>query len=110
MTTTAPSVWKFGYGSNISPAFLREKKQLTVLDWRRCILRGFSLSFPEGRGISYVEPAFATLRRDPDGEVHGTACLFPSADALKQSGSSIHLYTEDERCATCSGVGAVLVF
>ena len=83
MTTTAPSVWKFGYGSNISPAFLREKKQLTVLDWRRCILRGFSLSFPEGRGISYVEPAFATLRRDPDGEVHGTACLFPSADALK---------------------------
>ena len=84
------SVWKFGYGSNISPEFLRTKKMLNPLDTRRAVLHGFSLSFPAGRGIDYVEPTFATLKRDPDGEVHGTVTLLSPEDATalnRQEGS-----------------------
>ena len=64
------TVWKFGYGSNIQPEFLRTKKNLTVLDYRRCVLKGFALSFPLGRGIEYVEPSFATLRKEEGAETH----------------------------------------
>ena len=77
------TVWKFGYGSNISPEFVRNKKNLNVLDYRRCILKGFALSFPAGRGIDYIEPCFATLRKEKDAEVHGTCLLLPSEDGLK---------------------------
>ena len=52
---------------NMSQAFLREKKLLNPLDFKRTILCGFSLSFPEGRGMDLVEPCFATLKRDPSG-------------------------------------------
>ena len=55
--STAGAKWKFGYGSNISPDFLRGKKLLTVLDCKRCVLAGFALSFPLGRGIDLVEVA-----------------------------------------------------
>ena len=92
-------VWKFGYGSNISPEFLRTKKMLNPLDSRRAVLHGFSISFPAGRGIDYVEPTFATLKRDPDGEVHGTVTLLSPEDAAalnRQEGSyavEVHSFT-----------------
>ena len=44
-------------------------------------MRGFSLSFPAGRGLDFVEPAFATLKRNPEGEVHGLSCLLCREDA-----------------------------
>eukprot|EP00467_Chlorarachnion_reptans_P023505 CAMPEP_0114508426 /NCGR_PEP_ID=MMETSP0109-20121206/12594_1 /TAXON_ID=29199 /ORGANISM="Chlorarachnion reptans, Strain CCCM449" /LENGTH=335 /DNA_ID=CAMNT_0001687359 /DNA_START=406 /DNA_END=1413 /DNA_ORIENTATION=+ len=69
------AIWKFGYGSNMSQDFLRTKKQLRPLDYKRVVLKGFSLSFPEGKGIDFVEPSFATLKRNPKGEVHGIATL-----------------------------------
>lgn len=75
------AVWKFGYGSNISPEFLRTKKNLNVLDCKRSVLAGFTLSFPRGGGVDLVEPSFATLRRDPEGVVHGTCCLIAAEDA-----------------------------
>ena len=77
------AVWKFGYGSNMSQDFLRTKKALSPLDSRRTVLKGFQLSFPAGRGIDYVEPTFATLKRDPAGEVHGVSTLLSRADADK---------------------------
>jgi hypothetical protein len=101
-------VWKFGYGSNISPDWLKSKKNLTPLDSRRCVLHGFALSFPSGRGIDFVEPTFATLKRDPDGLVHGVSHLLsrPDADTLdRQEGSyavEVHEvvpYGSDERMA-----------
>lgn len=119
-------VWKFGYGSNISPQFLRLKKNLTVLDHKRCVLRGFALSFPQGKGIAYVEPSFASLRREPEGEVHGTCCLFPVEDAQRldaQEGGynveecAVDLYQEDlisssagARAATTNGTLLVQVY
>ena len=77
------SVWKFGYGSNMSSEHLRNKKNLDPLASHRTVLRGYRLSFPEGFGIDFVEPAFATLVRDPDGEVHGVCTLFSAEDAQK---------------------------
>ena len=77
------SVWKFGYGSNMSMDFLRSKKGLNPLECRASILKGFSLSFPEGKGIDFVEPCFATLKRDPNGVVHGASVLFPYEDKIK---------------------------
>jgi len=76
-------VFKFGYGSNISPAFLRNKKDLDPIYYLRGALKGFSLSFPKGKGIDYVEPSFATLRRDPEGMVHGVATLLDEVDKDK---------------------------
>jgi len=73
-------VWKFGYGSNMSLEFVRNKKGLNPLDSRRTVLRGFSLSFPEGHGIDFVEPSFATMKRDPNGTVHGVSILFAASD------------------------------
>ena len=78
---SAQPVWKFGYGSNIDPDWLRSKKNLTPLDSRRCVLHGFALSFPSGRGIDFVEPTFATLKRDPEGLVHGVSHLLSRQDA-----------------------------
>lgn len=75
------AVWKFGYGSNMSQDYLRTKKLLNPLESRRTILQGFALSFPLGRGIDFVEPSFATLKRDPDGFVHGVSTLFSIVDA-----------------------------
>lgn len=76
-------VWKFGYGSNMSQEFLRKKKALKPLDSHRTILRGFALSFPEGRGIDFVEPSFATLKRDPSSAVHGVSTMLSVEDAEK---------------------------
>lgn len=99
------NVWKFGYGSNISPEFVRTKKNLNVLDYRRCVLKGFALSFPAGRGIDYIEPCFATLRKDQHSEVHGTCLLLPAEDGKKldnQEGSydveahECEIYPEDD--------------
>jgi hypothetical protein len=77
------TVWKFGYGSNMSPDFLRTKKGLNPLAAERSIIHGWQLSFPRGYGLDLVEPAFATLRRDPAGLVHGVSILFSLADARK---------------------------
>ncbi len=74
-------VWKFGYGSNMSQEFLRRKKNLIPLDCRQCILQGFELFFPEGKGIDFVEPSFATTRRNPNGYIHGVATKFSIKDA-----------------------------
>mmetsp|Transcript_44878 Transcript_44878/g.143774 ORF Transcript_44878/g.143774 Transcript_44878/m.143774 type:complete len:306 (+) Transcript_44878:59-976(+) len=74
------AVWKFGYGSNMSQNFMREKKGLNPLDSKRTMLRGFALSFPEGQGFDLVEPSFATLKRDPEGVVHGVSTLLSMAD------------------------------
>ena len=84
------NVWKFGYGSNMGETFLREKKGLNPLKSVRCVLKGWTLSFPEGKGIDMVEPSFASLKQDapdqldaPPGEVHGVSVLFCPEDAKK---------------------------
>eukprot|EP01052_Picozoa_sp_SAG31_P005347 SAG31_NODE_234_length_19701_cov_16.835068_5_plen_314_part_00 len=79
----AGCVWKFGYGSNMGLEFLRIKKGLAPLDARRSILKGYALSFPEGRGLDLVEPTFATLKEKEGEEVHGVSVLFNADDAAK---------------------------
>lgn len=79
----ARNIWKFGYGSNLSPEFARSKKNLNVLDFRRCILQRFALSFPKGRGLEFVEPTFATVRKEEGACLHGTCLLLPEEDARK---------------------------
>ena len=76
-------VWKFGYGSNMSQDFLRRKKNLNPLDSVQCVLQGFEIFFPEGKGIDFVEPSFATIRRSPNSYVHGVATKLDIEDAEK---------------------------
>ena len=76
-------VWKFGYGSNMGQKFLREKKGLNPLDYRRTVLKGFDLFFPSGMGIDFVEPCFSTMKVNDEGEVHGVSTLFSIEDAEK---------------------------
>lgn len=89
---TSSTVWKFGYGSNMSVEFMRSKKGLNPLDSKRTKLLGFCLSFPEGRGIDFVEPAFATLKSNPNPDledkdevycVHGVSTLLTIDEANK---------------------------
>ena len=75
-------VWKFGYGSNMSLNNLRQKKGLNPQAAKRVVLPNFSLSFPLGYGIDFVEPSFATLKRITGEEVHGVAALMSVADAV----------------------------
>ena len=79
-------VWKFGYGSNMSQENLRQKKGLDPQGAKQVVLKDFALSFPEGRGIEFVEPSFATLKRIPEEEVHGVAALLSIADAENLDG------------------------
>ena len=82
-------VWKFGYGSNMGPEFLRKKKRVNPIRVERGILRGLSLSFPKGKGIDFVEPSFATLKLNPEESVHGVCTLLSVEDAIslnKQEG------------------------
>ncbi|KAK3243932.1 hypothetical protein CYMTET_36832 [Cymbomonas tetramitiformis] len=63
--------------------FLRTKKGLKPLEFAQSVLRGFELSFPEGKGIDWVEPSFATMKRRAGGIVHGVTTLFSIEDAEK---------------------------
>ena len=65
----------------MSPTFLKQKKLVEPLAWEKCVIKGHALSFPEGAGFDFVEPAFATTRADPDAEIHGVATMFSIADA-----------------------------
>jgi hypothetical protein len=67
------------YGSQ---EFLRTKKNLSPITSERSILRGFSLSFPAGRGFDLVEPSFATTKVNPDDLIHGVSTLFTIKDAV----------------------------
>lgn len=95
---TQNGIWKFGYGSNLSPEFARTKKSLEVLDFRRCILKGFALSFPKGGGIDYIEPSFATIRKEennPEAVVHGT-CLLLSQESAERLDNQERAYNVEK--------------
>eukprot|EP00811_Abedinium_folium_P006123 NODE_15636_length_1039_cov_4.640351.p1 GENE.NODE_15636_length_1039_cov_4.640351~~NODE_15636_length_1039_cov_4.640351.p1 ORF type:complete len:315 (-),score=56.04 NODE_15636_length_1039_cov_4.640351:64-1008(-) len=102
------SVWKFGYGSNMSAEFLRTSKGLNPLASLQTVLPGFRLSFPQGMGIEFVEPSFASLKRDPDGEVHGVSTLLPNADAAKLDEQEAGGYTTEVMHARVYDTGEML--
>jgi len=78
--------------------------------------------FPKGKGIDFVEPAFATLIPNPSGSVHGVATLFTMEDAAdldKQEGggsyyssvtSLARVYDDDNRDGTAGNMMAVDVY
>ena len=111
------AIWKFGYGSNMSQAFLRDKKNVNPIRAIRAVLHGYSLVFPHGRGIDMVEPSFATLLPDPGGFVHGVATLFKLEDAAnldKQEGSgryyaSVTSLAKVYSCEEAAAAGITLV-
>lgn len=85
MTEIAQQVWRFGYGSNLGLANLREKKNLNP---SRCVtgtIAGWELYFKKGFS-PYVEPAWAGIRIPSSGstdgvKLHGTAFLIPQEEA-----------------------------
>jgi len=103
----AKNIWKFGYGSNISPEFARNKKSLNVLDYRRCVLKGWALSFPKDRAIQWVEPAFATMRQEAGAEIHGTCLLLPEEDAKRLDAQERAYNVEAHTCEIYPGDEAV---
>jgi len=63
-------VWKFGYGSNMSVTYLKNNKQIPVLEYYPAVLRGWALCF--NFGISrWYEPGFANIIESSEDEVHG---------------------------------------
>ena len=63
------------------PEFLRVKKGINPLESKPSILKGWQLSFPQGIGIDWVEPAFASLKKNPTASVHGVSTLLSIEDA-----------------------------
>ncbi|CAE7042305.1 unnamed protein product [Symbiodinium natans] len=74
------TVWRFGYGSNMSVANLKQKKNLNVLEHHAGVVRDIKLSFCL-EGIHYVDPAFACVLKAPGDEVHGVAFRIPATEA-----------------------------
>ncbi|EDM77125.1 hypothetical protein PPSIR1_30621 [Plesiocystis pacifica SIR-1] len=75
-----PSVWRFGYASNISLDNLRTKKQLAPTRHLVGRVRGWALTF-DLPGIPHVDPAFACVREDPSAVLHGAAFEVSAAEA-----------------------------
>lgn len=95
--------WKFGYGSNMNPEFLKRKKSVTALQCEPCVLKDWALIFPFGFGMACVEPSFAAIGRDPGSEVHGTVCLLSeedcqSLDKQEGGGSAYDVVTCPVQC------------
>lgn len=79
-TTTAKSLWRFGYGSNIGLDTLRQKKNLNPSEYFVGTIKGYELYFM--KGLDYVEPGWAAVRpAAADSEVHGSAFLIPQEEA-----------------------------
>ena len=58
MATASDYVWKFGYGSNLSPSNLDAKKGIKVIEYSPAYIPDYTLAFHNGGSI--VEPAYAT--------------------------------------------------
>lgn len=98
-------VWKFGFGSNMSVAFITKKKGIPVQKHFQGIAHGWKLAFPK-KGMDCVEPAFATIYPDPDSVVHGVVCGFLPEDAAnmdKQEGGGSFYQKADLEITTYSG-------
>mmetsp|Transcript_1117 Transcript_1117/g.2219 ORF Transcript_1117/g.2219 Transcript_1117/m.2219 type:complete len:260 (-) Transcript_1117:128-907(-) len=77
-------VWRFGYGSNIGMATLREKKNLNPSKYLVGTIQGWELYFMSG--FQHVEPGWAAIRPssscgDDDKKLHGSAFLIPQEEA-----------------------------
>jgi len=68
------NLWSFGYGSNMDVVALQAKKNVRVIDHTPAILYNFKLTFSI-KGMTYAEPAYASLKRKDGEEVHGVAFL-----------------------------------
>lgn len=99
------SVWKFGYGSNMSPTFLKDKKGIKVLEFYPCVLQDWRLAFPK-RGIPFVEPSFASILPSEGDVVHGVVtriCAEDSAKLDKAEGGDSFYQRRELRVCTYSG-------
>jgi len=74
-------VWKFGYGSNLSPTFLEAKKGFKVYEWHPAKLSGWALVF-NMVAFRFTEPAFANIVPGDAtwDSVHGSICLLSKSD------------------------------
>eukprot|EP01104_Vermistella_antarctica_P006786 TRINITY_DN17491_c0_g1_i1.p1 TRINITY_DN17491_c0_g1~~TRINITY_DN17491_c0_g1_i1.p1 ORF type:complete len:297 (+),score=59.46 TRINITY_DN17491_c0_g1_i1:69-893(+) len=96
------SVWKFGYGSNISKNNLETKKQLTILNYDIAVLKGYKLVFTSA--IEYVEPAFATIEKGTEAdEVHGSIFEIPNEQAVKLNQQEAVYNVETKEMKTYGG-------
>jgi len=76
-------VWKFGFGSNLSPSNLENKKNMKVYEWYPSKLQGWALSF-NIVSQRFIEPAYANIvPGDAEKDsVHGSVCRISKKDAL----------------------------
>jgi len=71
--------WMFGFGANLNVHHLQEKKSLTIFDHGPAKVPNYKITFPKG-GIDYVDPAFASARKEEGATIHGLAYAVSKAD------------------------------
>jgi hypothetical protein len=79
---TQQVMWYFAYGANMSSDVFEVRRGMGALDKRTGRLHGFSLVFNQP-GIPWIEPAFANIRSNPDGEVQGVLWQISAEDFAK---------------------------
>jgi len=71
-------VWKFGFGSNLAPSYLKAKKSVQVHEWAPCTLQGWALCF-NLVAQRKIEPAYANIVPSENDTVHGSVCKLSKA-------------------------------
>jgi gamma-glutamylcyclotransferase (GGCT)/AIG2-like uncharacterized protein YtfP len=79
MENTQQSMWYFAYGANMSSGVFEGRRRMRALDKRTGRLDGYRLAFNQP-GIPWIEPAFANIRSDSEGEVHGVLWKISAED------------------------------
>eukprot|EP00092_Neocalanus_flemingeri_P005505 GFUD01005935.1.p1 GENE.GFUD01005935.1~~GFUD01005935.1.p1 ORF type:complete len:314 (-),score=76.96 GFUD01005935.1:155-1051(-) len=82
MASSDGAMWSFGYGSNMDVKALQAKKHVKVLDHTPAILPNFKLCFTI-KAMTYSEPAYASVRKVEEEEVHGVAFMM-DAESLEE--------------------------
>lgn len=78
---TDDKVFKFGYGSNMSPSFMKTKKALEIFESKPAILKGYKLIFSEA--MNFVEPGFANvIKTNESDEIHGVVTSMTKKSAI----------------------------
>ena len=100
----AASMWYFGFGANINPWKLREKRKIIPIEQVPGKLPGWRLSFNHKGGMGNIEQLDSpTLTNPGPDEVHGMLLHLTSEDFSKLSQIEYEYSTTDVRVAAYDG-------
>ena len=71
--------WGFGYGSNMNPEHLSERKGVNILEYTPAVLKDYKMAFNK-KAFALVEPAYSGIEYEKGAEIHGLAYKITKQD------------------------------